>query len=436
METSSAQRCWQDSDCVNEAVAAFNLCFPGSKDNRELFGSNHSHLRQTLLDCIQDKGNLNGHNLKYLELLSSILDTPRRSLATRPGPSPSPSPARPPKRSRAPPTRSRRSPSPRKSFFPPSKSPSPPPAKKNVSKNSTTAPVSPAKRKEDHQKTIIIAVVVTAVSTFLFAALFFLCCTRVCGNRSGGKKNDERPLLSLSSSDYSVGISPLSHGTILTKNFLSIYRSKHCLTFSGSSINYGGSVKGEKMGHHSFNIYSNQGKMSSFDGSNSDNSDSLEERPSHELNSSITNHGFPPLKPPPGRTASVLSGKSFSGKVEPLPPEPPKFLKVSSKKASAPPPAAPAPPMPSSAGPPRPPPPAPPPGSGGPKPPPPPGLKGPRPPPPMSLGPKAPRSSSGTAKESDDDAPKTKLKPFFWDKVQANPEHSMVWNDIRSGSFQ
>ncbi|VYS70353.1 unnamed protein product [Arabidopsis thaliana] len=422
-ETPWAQRCWQDSDCVKEAVAAFNLCFPGSKDSRELFGLNHTNLKQTLLDCIQEKGKLNGHNPKYLELLSSMLDIPRRNLATEPGSSPSPS--RPPKRSRGPPrppTRPKsppprkssfpplRSPPPRKSSFPPSRSPPPPPAKKNASKNSTSAPVSPAKKKEDHEKTIIIAVVVTAVSTFLLAALFFLCCTRVCGNGSGGRKNDERPLLSLSSSDYSVG----------------------------SSINYGSSVKGDKQGHQSFNIYSNQGKMSSFDGSNSDTSDSLEERLSHEglRNNSITNHGLPPLKPPPGRTASVLSGKSFSGKVEPLPPEPPKFLKVSSKKASAPPPPVPAPPMPSSAGPPRPPPPAPPPGSGGPKPPPPPGPKGPRPPPPMSLGPKAPRPPSGPADALDDDAPKTKLKPFFWDKVQANPEHSMVWNDIRSGSFQ
>ncbi|ESQ43002.1 hypothetical protein EUTSA_v10012631mg [Eutrema salsugineum] len=410
VETSWAQRCWQETDCVKEAVAVFNLCFPGSKDNQELFGLKHSHLKQTLLDCIQEQGKLNGYKLKYLELLASMLDTPRRNLASRPvsSLSPSPSPSRPPKRSRGPPTRSR-SPSPRSSFVPPSRSP-PPRAGKNGSRNSTSGPVSPAKRKEDHQKTIIIAVVVTAVSTFLLAALFFLCCTRVCGNGSGGRKNDERPLLSLSSSDYSVG----------------------------SSINYGGSVKKEKLGHQSFNIYSNQGKMSSFDGSNSDNSDSLEERLSHEgvHNNSISKHGIPPLKPPPGRTASALSGKPPSGKVEPLPPEPPKFLKVSSNKASPPPPPAPAPPMPSSAGPPRPPPPAPPAGSGGPKPPPPPGPKGPRPPPPMSLGPKAPRPSSGPAKSSDDDAPKTKLKPFFWDKVQANPEHSMVWNDIRSGSFQ
>lgn len=443
VESSWTQRCWQDSDCVKEAIAVFNLCLPSSsKDNWELFGFKHSHLKQTLLACIQEHAKLNGHNLKYLKLLPSLLDTPRRNLASRPlslSPSSSPSPSPAPKRSRGPPTRSR-SPSPRNSFFPPSSSPPPlpPPAKKSGSINSTSGPASSPKGKEEHEKTIIIAVVTTAVSTFLLAALLFLCCTRVCRKGSGGRKNDERPLLSLSSSDHSVG----------------------------SSINYGGSIKGNQ----SYNIYSNHGKMSSFDGSNSDTSDSFEERLSHEgvrnNNNNIngSHGGLPPLRPPPGRTSYAHLGKPPSGKVEPLPHEPPKFLKVTSHKGPAhPQPLVPPPPMPSSAGPPRPPPPAPPPGgsggpkpppppggssgpkpppppggSGGPKPPPPPGPKGPRPPPPMSLGPKAPRPSSGPAKSSDDDngAPKTKLKPFFWDKVQANPEHSMVWNDIRSGSFQ
>ncbi|CAH8363477.1 unnamed protein product [Eruca vesicaria subsp. sativa] len=337
VETLWVQQCWQDPDCVKEAVAVFNLCFPGSKNNlEELFGFIPSHLKQTLLGCIQQQKELNGHNLNHLKLLPSILDnTPRRSLASK----------------------------------------SPP----------------PAKRKEDHQKTIIIACVATAVFTFLLAACLFLCCTKVCGKGSGGRINDERPLLSLSSNEYSLG----------------------------SSNNYGGSGKG----HQSFN------------GNNSENFVTLEERMSQDgmFNSFNSSHGIPPLKSPPGRKSSKISWKPPSGKkVEPLPHEPPKFLKVSSSKKSSP---APPPPMPPSAGGPRPP---PPPGSGGgPKPPPPPGPKGPRPPPPMmSRGPKAPPLSSGPASSGDDDAPKTKLKPFFWDKVQANPEQAMVWNDIRSGSFQ
>ncbi|KAE8673584.1 Formin-like protein 5 [Hibiscus syriacus] len=83
-------------------------------------------------------------------------------------------------------------------------------------------------------------------------------------------------------------------------------------------------------------------------------------------------------------------------------------------------------------------------------PPPPPGISlgPPRPPPPMPSGPKVPRPPSGPQQTSnaisgeesgsadDGNAPKAKLKPFFWDKVAANPEHSMVWNQIKSGSFQ
>jgi hypothetical protein len=43
------------------------------------------------------------------------------------------------------------------------------------------------------------------------------------------------------------------------------------------------------------------------------------------------------------------------------------------------------------------------------------------------------RTSEG---DDDSDAPKPKLKPFFWDKVSANPDQAMVWHEIRAGSFQ
>ncbi|KZV32625.1 formin-like protein 5 [Dorcoceras hygrometricum] len=32
--------------------------------------------------------------------------------------------------------------------------------------------------------------------------------------------------------------------------------------------------------------------------------------------------------------------------------------------------------------------------------------------------------------------PTAKLKPFFWDKILANPDHSMVWHQVKSGSFK
>ncbi|XVE49777.1 hypothetical protein DITRI_Ditri01bG0109000 [Diplodiscus trichospermus] len=105
---------------------------------------------------------------------------------------------------------------------------------------------------------------------------------------------------------------------------------------------------------------------------------------------------FPPLKPPPGRSV-------------PLPP-------------AAPPPPAPRP-----------------------NPPPPPLAKGARPPPmppkskPSPLGPhRRGHSASGSGDENDGEsgAPKAKLKPFFWDKVMANSDQTMVWHEISAGSFQ
>ncbi|CAI9090326.1 OLC1v1025077C1 [Oldenlandia corymbosa var. corymbosa] len=99
---------------------------------------------------------------------------------------------------------------------------------------------------------------------------------------------------------------------------------------------------------------------------------------------------------------------------------------------SAPPPAAPPPP------PPKPPAPAPPPPPKVVRPPPNP-PKGPKPAKPSPLGghtPGKPSAGDGIEMAGDSDAPKAKLKPFFWEKVMANPDHSMVWNEIKAGSFQ
>ncbi|CAK8575527.1 unnamed protein product [Lathyrus sativus] len=94
----------------------------------------------------------------------------------------------------------------------------------------------------------------------------------------------------------------------------------------------------------------------------------------------------------------------------------------------------PAPPPP---GPPPPPPPRPP--TLAPRPPPPPKSSQPPPAPPpkpmagknkgIPLGP----PKQGSSREGD--APKPKLKPFFWDKVNAKPDQSMVWHEINAGSF-
>jgi len=86
------------------------------------------------------------------------------------------------------------------------------------------------------------------------------------------------------------------------------------------------------------------------------------------------------------------------------------------------------------------PPPPPPPPALAPRPPPPPKMVRPPPAPPKPMAGRNQKSPLGPLRtsEGDDecDAPKAKLKPFFWDKVAANPDQAMVWHDIRAGSFQ
>lgn len=112
---------------------------------------------------------------------------------------------------------------------------------------------------------------------------------------------------------------------------------------------------------------------------------------------------LPPLKVPPGRVEAAPP-------VPPPPPPAPPIVKV------------------------------------GPRPPPPPTSA--RPPPlprksmlsqPSPLRPQNKSKSSydgGDDLQNDSEAPKAKLKPFFWDKVLATPNHSMVWHEISTGSFQ
>lgn len=56
-----------------------------------------------------------------------------------------------------------------------------------------------------------------------------------------------------------------------------------------------------------------------------------------------------------------------------------------------------------------------------------------QPPPP---GPHRQERSERGELDSQYGAPKTKLKPFFWDKVLASPDQAMVWHEIHDGSFQ
>nr|CAB3486325.1 unnamed protein product [Digitaria exilis] len=55
---------------------------------------------------------------------------------------------------------------------------------------------------------------------------------------------------------------------------------------------------------------------------------------------------------------------------------------------------------------------------------------------PKPRGPPPLKKAGNVAGPSAADSNKTKLKPFFWDKVTANADQAMVWDQIKAGSFQ
>ncbi|KAL4383378.1 hypothetical protein GQ457_15G012260 [Hibiscus cannabinus] len=130
------------------------------------------------------------------------------------------------------------------------------------------------------------------------------------------------------------------------------------------------------------------------------------------------------LPKPPGSDATVGAGlKPPPGR--PAPPPPPPTPAPSAPTPPPPPPAAAI----AHAAPPPPPP------RVAPPPPPPKGARAPPMPPKSKVGPLGGRKHSGSDGDSDS-SQKAKLKPFFWDKVAATGDQSMVWHEIRGGSFQ
>ncbi|XP_042482252.1 formin-like protein 5 [Macadamia integrifolia] len=308
------------------------------------------------------KGNEVLQNIRVTPAFAPPVDPPAYSPAPTSDPSPASPRAPDPEHPVEPPT---------KPFFPPSSgvsSPSP----STIDHSSAIpdlVPQLPSQKHNSSQKTVVVAVVATAVGTFAFAAMVFSCyrkCHRNNGVSKDGQK-DDRPLLTLNLSDLSGG-------------------SSH------KSFSLGNSMQKEKIGSQSFGTNSHYGWGSSLD-SNLPIDASITEAPLSGTVASSPNS----LKPPPGRAT-------------PPPPAPP--------------------PMPPAMNP-RLPPPAPPKGV----------FPPPRGHPQAPMGSKLARPSSHKSNHpedtaSDGEAQKTKLKPFFWDKVLANPDHSMVWHQIKAGSFQ
>ncbi|XP_073114190.1 formin-like protein 10 isoform X2 [Elaeis guineensis] len=280
------------------------------------------------------------------------------------------------------------------------------------------APVLPSKKPNNSKRSVMIAVVLTAAGTCLVAACIFCCYYKCCreGNDSTYWQREERPLMTLSLSDFS-GLSPNSFG-----QGTSIHKDK----IGGLSFK---TDPGQSDHVLSFDISSDGTRLSDIPSGNSVSSTEM---------SNISSNAFEP-KPPPPPPVMLPSIKKVApsppAPPPPAPPPPPPVMPPVKKVGPAPP--APPPPLHNS--------------KPGPQPPPPP--KGALPPhlpqrglvsrltQPSPLGPNHSGdavSAQHVGAEDDANAPKekTKLKPFFWDKVLANPDQSMVWHQIKSGSFQ
>ncbi|XP_052177928.1 formin-like protein 3 [Diospyros lotus] len=248
-------------------------------------------------------------------------------------------------------------------------------------------PRSPSRRSSKKQKKsnswmyIIVAVLASAV------AFPFCCCLKGNSNEVSPMdgQRDDKPLLSVSLSNMS-GYSQKS---------LSVGRP------STDDFKPSSAVKDLPIDGHGSSLVSAQ---------------------SSEAARAATGTINAPLPLPPGRR-----------------PPPPPLGKTPSPPPPAPAPAPPPPPAPKG------PPPPPPPKRPAPGPPPPPVPKAGRPPtvrpPPVPLAKPSPRgphrhSSSGGDDLAREDSQKAKLKPFFWEKVAASPDHSMVWHELKAGSFQ
>lgn len=278
----------------------------------------------------------------------------------------------------------------------------------NDADSSTSQDVNPIRRSKEHndingENVIILSIVITAAGTLVFSICLFWCflkCRRKKDTIFGDGHKDVSPLLTLSLSDFSVGSSQKSFGLGNLVGKEKFEDSCH---------------KAEPTSHERSSFWLDVNQMSL---ESSTVKSSTPETPSLGTIAIVTDMQVPP--PPP------LSRP-------PLPPPPPP-PKTTSPCAAAPPPLQPAPPPPASTriklvplspslSPPK----------AGPPPPPSPLSRscGPKPPPP--LAPNYPGASGADAKYG---PLKPKLKPFFWDKVLANPNHSMVWHEISSGSFQ
>lgn len=175
--------------------------------------------KQTLLDCLGkmnlmflESGEENSSMKWYTKYVDSLFSRSnarrRRELVQDSAPAPSPAVASPtfspsPSSSKADYSQRPAGP-PLDHFFPTdlndsSPQPAPGESSPNFSSNEQS------NKQNKNRKTVVVAVAVTASVTFFVVALLFLCYYKVCGTQPEAGQNDERPLLHISLSNYSIG---------------------------------------------------------------------------------------------------------------------------------------------------------------------------------------------------------------------------------------
>lgn len=274
-------------------------------------------------------------------------------------------------------------------------------------------PVPPAKKsmakKEDTSGMPTIAIIGLSVSAIALLALICLCCY-VCHAKqtSSSAVRDDKLLLSLNLSDLSASRKSSQENPI-DINKLGALSLKSEAGQNGNVKLGSSEVSNTEVHPAVYNIWAEP--MASSAGS------ILGSRP-------VPPPAMPPLAPPPpnGPPSSTPQAPAPPSKPTLVPhqeslPQPAPNAQPPPKDAPLPK-AAPPPPPPKSTGPPRPPPPAM------------PSSSKTRPSPPMK------KSGNKVDDGADCREAKTKLKPFFWDKVAANANQSMVWDHIKAGSFQ
>jgi hypothetical protein len=207
----------ETSSSANEVNSNFRSL--AKKNIQKIISVLHPQFKRTLLDCLR-KNNILSHiwYAKYLDSLYPRRCSPRRrlgseslqSIAAAPSPAPgvgslpsSPAPSPDPAPSPATVPSSTPESNPQHTAVSP---PVQPAANQDSSASADSNPIVQENKKSNSNKSVVIAVAVTASVTFVVAALLFICFSKVCRKGSGLRRNDERPLLGMSFSEFSVGI--------------------------------------------------------------------------------------------------------------------------------------------------------------------------------------------------------------------------------------